>query len=811
VPEIIPEMRRNPGNFLWTGAALVAAIGIAYLAICAAGRVQGSNDPPPWVCVGFVAAGLALAVEIRFRERSTPFVSVIAGIVLAAIGGTAVAEFIGRADFGVDAALFRASLLAVTTHPGRPATGMAFIFLLIGVGLLLMRQKWNVTVIAREITAVAAVTFSYFSLTGSLMSWLSGSRQHQTMLPATAALILVIALCILFHYPDGHLRSLLRNQGPGGVIARWLLPVVFVLPVGTSLIRVMGLRLHLFDTSGSGSVISSVDILVAILIVWRSSTQVLAVDRQRRAAEDALRASRDELDERVKVRTAELHKANLTLSTVIATSPLAICTVDSEGKVRERNAAAEAMSIGSDGEFSELIERALGGERVCSVSITRPFAQGSGMHVNVWAAPLAGDGGQSDGVLMMAADVSERTKLEAQMRETQKLESLGILAGGIAHDFNNLLTGVMGNASLALEILSAEDESRPLLNQVVTASERAAELTRQLLAYAGKGRFVMEDVNLSNLVREISALIHASIQRSVELRFETAEDLPAIEADASQMQQIIMNLVINGSEAIAESGTVTIATRTQEIDREYIERYLATDGVAPGLYVCLEVSDTGSGMDRETQERIFDPFFTTKFTGRGLGLAAVQGIVRSHKGALRIYSVVGQGTLFRLFFPASGRQETEHPEPRKEERLARETGTVLIIDDELLVAQVALGALSPLGYEVRTAGNGEEGLRLFSECYEQVRVVLLDLTMPGMNSREILARLKGIRAAVPVILSSGFSETDVLKNFDKEDIAGFLQKPYAAAQLREAVAMAVEGVRSGAPPLAVARGSERAL
>jgi CheY-like chemotaxis protein/two-component sensor histidine kinase len=369
------------------------------------------------------------------------------------------------------------------------------------------------------------------------------------------------------------------------------------------------------------------------------------------------------------------------------------------------------------------------------------------------------------------------------MLQTQKLESLGLLAGGIAHDFNNLLTGVMGNASLALENLSADDESRPLLDQVVASSERAAELTRQLLAYAGKGRFVVDHVNLSDLVRETSALVHASIPRAVELRFDMERDLPLIEADASQIQQIIMNLVINAAEAIADSGIVEISTKRVAI--------VSDEELEPGCYVCLEITDTGCGMDADTQAKIFDPFFTTKFTGRGLGLAAVQGIVRSHKGALRLRSVLGQGTVFKVLFPASELRRLESAERNQERKEQRGAGIVLIIDDEPVVGRVATGALSQLGYQVRTASSGYEGLAAFAENYQEIRVVLLDLTMPGLSSKEIFAKLKAVKPNVPVILSSGFSEMEVLKSFTADSISGFLQKPYTAAQLRDVIGAAI--------------------
>jgi PAS domain S-box-containing protein len=240
------------------------------------------------------------------------------------------------------------------------------------------------------------------------------------------------------------------------------------------------------------------------------------------------------------------------------------------------------------------------------------------------------------GVLM---DVTQQKQLEGQLRETQKLESLGILAGGIAHDFNNLLVGIVGNASLAQELLSGLSPVRPLLDEVVRAGERAAHLTQQMLAYAGKGRVAMEPVNPNHLIREMASLVRSSISKKVELRFDLDPSAPAIDADVGQMQQVVMNLMINGAEAIGEEDEGTVTVRTSFLrDEEQL---------------CLEVEDTGHGMDEATKAHIFDPFFTTKFTGRGLGLAAVQGIVRRHKGSITVDSVPGRGTTFRVCVPAS--------------------------------------------------------------------------------------------------------------------------------------------------------------
>jgi signal transduction histidine kinase len=385
--------------------------------------------------------------------------------------------------------------------------------------------------------------------------------------------------------------------------------------------------------------------------------------------------------------------------------------------------------------------------------------------------------------------MEERARQEERLRQTQKLESLGVLAGGIAHDFNNLLTGVLGNASLALDVIPAGSSLAPLLTNVVQASERAANLTRQLLAYAGKGRFFIQRLDLSQQVREISSLIQLSIPRTVQVRLELAPDLALIEGDAAQIQQVIMNLVINAAEAIPEGhvGTVLITTGMQDIDAAYIQSIFGDADLAPGNHVCLEVHDTGTGMDTTTLGRIFDPFFTTKFTGRGLGLAAVLGIVRGHKGGVKVYSEPGQGTTFKILFPATADKQIDRAEAEGVRAASSGTGTVLVIDDEEIVRRTARATLERFGYSVLEAENGELGVSLFRERSRDIAVVLLDMTMPVMSGEEAFRHLRSIRQDVKVILSSGYNEVEAVRRFTGKGLAGFLQKPYTGTKLAEKI------------------------
>lgn len=379
----------------------------------------------------------------------------------------------------------------------------------------------------------------------------------------------------------------------------------------------------------------------------------------------------------------------------------------------------------------------------------------------------------------------ERQQLEAQVQRTQKLESLGVLAGGIAHDFNNLLMGVLGNASLALHTVPDTAPVRRLLEQIEAAGRRAAGLCRQLLAYSGRGRFVVEPVNLTAIVEEMIALLRSSLYNRTDLRVETMPDLPPILGDSGQICQVVMNLITNAAEAIGErDGCVTVSTGVAHCDAEALRSAYLHDALPEGEYVFVQVADTGCGMDAETLAKIFDPFFSTKFTGRGLGLAAVLGIVRGHRGTLHVASAPGCGTTFRVWFPAAHEMlAASAPERRNESVAETNNGTVLVVDDEDVSREVAVRMLESLGYPVLEARDGPQAIDIFRRCGEEISVVLLDMTMPRMNGEDVYRELRRLRSDVRVVLSSGFDEREATSRFGHSGLAGFLQKPFVMAEM----------------------------
>ncbi len=397
----------------------------------------------------------------------------------------------------------------------------------------------------------------------------------------------------------------------------------------------------------------------------------------------------------------------------------------------------------------------------------------------------------------------EKLEMERRLLHAQKLESLGVLAGGIAHDFNNLLHAVLGNLDLALLRLPPASPAYSRIEAAMSASRRAADLTRQMLAYSGKGQFVVNEINLSDLVQENAHLLDAAMSKTVTLDLQLEKDLPPIVADAGQIQQVIMNLITNASEAIGErAGVVTISTGVQECDEAYLYQSRIKGDHAAGRFVYLEVSDTGCGMHEETQARLFDPFFTTKFSGRGLGMSAVLGIVRGHKGAILVDSKVDRGTTIRVLFSgsetvciAAADTGDTGKAPAAESGVSVSSGMLLVVDDYEMVRNTCKTTVEHLGFRVLTAADGEEAVRVFREHADEITCVILDLTMPRMDGVAAFNELRRIKPGVKTILSSGYNEQEAIQRFGEEGIAGFIQKPYRIASLRATLKRVLEGAR----------------
>ena len=509
---------------------------------------------------------------------------------------------------------------------------------------------------------------------------------------------------------------------------------------------------------------------------------------QRKQMEDALRQSEQRFRqaiEQLPLSTQIVAQDGRLLQVNHASESLLGLTVE---ELRERN-LFQVEQLAATG-VTELLQRAFAGEAVTGQPVCYVPARGPRAGETIWietlAYPVKDDTGQVGEVVIVQADVTERRYAEDALRHTQKLESIGVLAGGIAHDFNNMLTGILGNTALALGERSTE-QARPFLEEVIQGAERAAQLTRELLAYAGKAKMYPQSVDLCKALPEVSRLIRAAMSKKVSVQFDLERSCPLIEADPAQLQQLVMNLVLNAADAYgSETGTVIVRARYEAVAEDYLRRHFASYELTPGHYACLEVADTGMGMDDETQRRIFDPFFTTKFLGRGLGLSAVLGIVRAHHGGLRLTSAPGAGTTFTVLLPASSipAATTEIVPPAEG---LHGSGRVLVIEDEIAIRRMVKIGLEAYGYTVTLAENGREGLEQLERKGGQVDLVVLDIAMPVMGGEEVMREIQRLYPGLPVVIMTGLGDMDAMNQLREHGIRGFMEKPFTPEHLAREV------------------------
>ncbi|MEI6471169.1 MAG: response regulator [Holophagaceae bacterium] len=482
-----------------------------------------------------------------------------------------------------------------------------------------------------------------------------------------------------------------------------------------------------------------------------------------------------------------------------AHTPLAVIETDATFRIQAWNPAAErifgftqAEALGRDplellppGQGTEAVDvrrNLLAADSGICTTLEHTTAGGQGILCDWYITALRDEGGRFIGAIFQADDITQRRQAESALQQAQKLESLGVLAGGIAHDFNNLLTAILGNAEVAQGLVRDHPVLQAALQRIEATTQRGSDLARQLLAYAGKAHFAIQPIDLNTIILEMGDLLAVSISKKVSISTFLQPDLPAVEADSAQFQQVVMNLVINASEAIGDHpGTVILRTRAVTCSRADLSADFPGQVLVPGTYVRLDVEDDGCGMDAETIGRIFDPFFTTKFTGRGLGLSAMLGIVRGHHAGLRVQSRPGKGTTFTLLFPASGAALPAALPPTEADQPS--SGTVLVVDDESIIRDLARGALQGLGFRVLEARDGLEAVEFFEAGLETVDLVLLDMTMPRMGGAEAFRRIRALSPGTRVLLTSGYTQKESLESLVDLPPDGFLQKPFRIREL----------------------------
>lgn len=491
----------------------------------------------------------------------------------------------------------------------------------------------------------------------------------------------------------------------------------------------------------------------------------------------------------------------------LESSPTGMLLVDATGRICYANKRAQAIFGDSDLDecfVEELIPRS---NRVRHVQYRDGYLKaperremGEGRHllalrrdqstfpVEVALNPITWKGTKY--VVCSVVDITTRVhqaeteqRLLEQAMEEQRIHSLGLLAGGIAHDFNNLLVGVIGNASLVDAMVDPASPAKECVADIQAAAKQASELARQMLAYSGRGATVTQPLDLSALVSQMSGLLRSWVPDSVELVTSLEDGLPQVMGDPNQVKQVVMNLITNAVEAIDhDGGRVRLTSGSVVLDTAYISQMTLSGNLSLGLHVYFEVQDNGSGMDASTISAMFDPFFTTKESGHGLGLAATQGVLRSHKAGIQVYSELGRGSTIKLLFPALSGTSTLDEDTEN-------AICVLVIDDDVMVQRLAKRVLNWNQFEVVQAYDGEEGLRRFQEHH--IDVVLLDMTMPVMSGPETLRRLHKLDPSLPVVISSGFSKDDADKSLPTDGVL-FVQKPYTSEQLLEALEQAMD-------------------
>ena len=538
-------------------------------------------------------------------------------------------------------------------------------------------------------------------------------------------------------------------------------------------------------------------------VIWARDTT--HVKRDAAGAIILCEGALEDITDRVEAESA-LQANERRLTQILEAVPLGILVSDNEGHIRFANAGAQQMlghGVIGDAPLTDLarvyqtyvagtdqlypmernpIARALAGEAIAVEDVE--LRQGGRLvSLSVQGAPILNSEGTIVAAVIAFSDVTEKRSLEAQLRQASKMEAVGQLAGGVAHDFNNLLTVIMSYGSMLLDRVGLEEESRDDVKEIAAAADRAAGLTRQLLAFSRQQVLQPRVMNINAAIGEVEKMLRRIIGEDIELETSLASDLAAINADPGQLEQILMNLVVNARDAMSDGGRVCIST--SNVDPR-TQSALSAPSAAGGPYVVLSVSDTGSGMTPEVKRRLFEPFFTTKAPGRGtgLGLSMVYGIVKQSGGEVFVDSELGKGSTFRLYFPrfiAGADASTDAPTRES----SRGSETILIVEDDANLRSLVARVLTGRGYKVHVANAGDSGLAIASDPALHIDAVITDVVMPGMNGRELVEKLHESRPAMGCLFMSGYTDDDVLRRGVLRGEAAFLQKPFTPEQLAQ--------------------------
>jgi two-component system cell cycle sensor histidine kinase/response regulator CckA len=535
-------------------------------------------------------------------------------------------------------------------------------------------------------------------------------------------------------------------------------------------------------------------LVLCLFLIFGSHVQYTV--NKRKAADDALRESQEKYRTILESIEEGCFETDIDGNLTFFSNPFLKTLGYSRDELRGRNTSrytspdtAEKMN-----RITERLNETGKPENVADYDVIRK--DGSNVSLELSVSLLKDQDGLPMGYRGILRDVSERKKteeekhkLETQLQQAQKMESIGTLAGGIAHDFNNILMGIQGNASLMLLKIDSEHPNHEKIKNIEKYVQNGTALTKQLLGFARRGKYLIKATDLNEIIDKSSSLF-ARTKKEIRIHTDLYEDLWTAEVDRGQIDQVLLNLYVNAWQAMSNGGDLYLQTENVILDRSYIKPYT----VEPGRYAKISVSDTGVGIDKETQERIFEPFFTTKEMGRGtgLGLASVYGIIKSHGGYINVYSEKERGTVFTIYLPASAK-EVLIDEEGSPAMLIKGTGTILLIDDEKMILNVGLELLEELGYTVLSAMSGQEAIDVFQKDQDNIDLVIMDMIMPGMGGGETFDRLKEINPEVKVLLSSGYSINGQATKIIRRGCDGFIQKPFNMNQLAEKIQKILTG------------------
>jgi two-component system cell cycle sensor histidine kinase/response regulator CckA len=702
--------------------------------------------------------------------------------------------------------LFSNDLLEVP-YPSWMSSAITTSFVLVGLSLLLLDVEDKRGRRPAQFLVLPPALFSLAIFIGYLFFGLR-LVYRGTPYPLSAVFLslalLLLSLGILSVRPHRGLIRVITADVVGSEVARRLLPAAVVVPLLLFFLCYWGYRARLYDIWFGLALLTTLHIAVFTAFVWRTGAVLNHADRQRRQVE----AERSALNETLRQRVTELETLLDVLPVAVGIAEDPQCQTirvnPAFAKLLALPPGANASKSAPPGEAPTSFRVFRKGKELAPEELPMQIAAMQGVEVRdfeeevVWndgttlrllgyAAPLYDEQGAIRGSVGAFIDITARARLEEQLFQARKLESIGRLAGGIAHDFNNLLTAIMGYVELAGRKLEADHPCAEDLEQIRKATDRAADLTGQLLAFARRQVIEPKTINLNELIYNLRNILQRLIGEHIQLLIETAEKLHPVRVDPSQFEQILINLVINARDAIpVEGGKITIETSNIFLDEEYARQH---EGVTSGEYVMLAVTDTGSGMEEAVRLQIFEPFFTTKERGRGtgLGLATCYGIVKQAGGHIWLYSEVGKGSTFKIYLPRAAGAEESMTAPAAFSTPLGGTETILVVEDEEVVRGLATTALRGLGYRVWEATNGSQALQIARGREAEIALLITDVVMPKMSGKELAERLQAVNPALKVLFVSGYTQNTIVQHGVLEPGIVFLPKPFAPSTLSQKV------------------------